>query len=122
MKPIRKSKITPVRLTGAIVSSRASNNIKDIKKMNFFKRWLIKLTRSNDESYGEQIVVSNEHSIDQPDRAIRFTVYIANGGRVVETHRYDRKNDRSHQNLYVITDDKEFGKEIDKIITMESLR
>jgi hypothetical protein len=61
-------------------------------------------------------------SIDQPERAIQFTVYNANGGRVVETRRYDKKTDRSSTGLYVITSDVDFGKEIDKIITMEALK
>ena len=61
-------------------------------------------------------------SIDQPERALHFTVYVANGGRVVETRRYDKKTDRSSNGLYVITNDADFGKEIDKIITMETLK
>jgi len=61
-------------------------------------------------------------SIDQPERALQFTVYVANGGRVVETRRYDRHKDRSSTGLYVITNDQDFGKEIDKIITMEALK
>jgi len=61
-------------------------------------------------------------SIDQPERAIQFTIYNANGGRVVETRRYDKKTDRSSTGLYVITSDVDFGKEIDKIITMEALK
>ena len=61
-------------------------------------------------------------SIDQPERALHFTVYVANGGRVVETRRYDKKTDRSTNGLYVVNNDADFGKEIDKIITMEALR
>jgi hypothetical protein len=61
-------------------------------------------------------------SIDQPERALHFTVYVANGGRVVETRRYDKKTDRNTNGLYVINNDADFGKEIDKIITMEALR
>jgi hypothetical protein len=64
----------------------------------------------------------SQTSIDQPERALNFTVYIANGGRVVETRRYDKKTDRHTNGLYVINNDADFGKEIDKIITMESLR
>lgn len=63
-----------------------------------------------------------EPQIDQPERAIQFTVYNANGGRVVETRRYDRQKDRSQTGLYVITSDQDFGHEIDKIITMEALK
>jgi hypothetical protein len=63
-----------------------------------------------------------EPQIDQPERAIQFTVYNANGGRVVETRRYDRQKDRSQTGLYIITGEQDFGHEIDKIITMEALR
>ena len=61
-------------------------------------------------------------SIDQPERALQFTVYVANGGRVIETRRYDKKTDRNTNGLYVINNDADFGKEIEKIITMEALR
>jgi hypothetical protein len=35
---------------------------------------------------------------------------------------YDRHKDRHHNGLYVITDDKDLGTELNKIITMENLR
>jgi hypothetical protein len=104
------------------------------KKINFFKKWIVNIVKDSWESErnnayrndivgSKQLSISREPtSIDQPDRAIQFTVYNANGGRVVETRRYDRQKDRNHQSLYVITSDQEFGKEIDKIITMEALR
>jgi hypothetical protein len=56
------------------------------------------------------------------DKGIRFQVYKANGGMVVETSTYDRQKDRSYNGLYIITDDKDLGKEIAKIITMETLK
>lgn len=98
-----------------------------IKKPGFFKRWLLKQVASAHE-YENQVekqpglLVREGPSIDQPERAIQFTIYNANGGRVVETRRYDRQKDRHNQSLYIITSDQEFGKEIDKIITMEALR
>jgi hypothetical protein len=107
-------------------------------KMGFFKRWLLKSVKEavDAEREGNVLVGRNDiisaktariglqapTSIDQPERAIHFTVYVAQGGRVVETRRYDRKTDRSTNGLYVVTNDQEFGKEIDKIITMEALR
>jgi hypothetical protein len=68
------------------------------------------------------LISKGSPSIDQPERAIQFTVYVANGGRVVETRRYDKKTDRNTNGLYVINNDADFGHEIDKIITMEALR
>jgi hypothetical protein len=49
-------------------------------------------------------------------------VYKANGGVVVETKRYDMRKDEDRNSLYVITEDKDLGEEIGKIITMENLR
>ena len=68
------------------------------------------------------LISAGSQTIDQPERAVQFTVYSANGGRVVETRRYDRHKDRSQTGLYIITSDQDFGKEIDKIITMEALK
>jgi hypothetical protein len=97
------------------------------KRQGWIKRLL---SRSRDD---EGVNMSNltvspsrlergEPQIDQPERAIQFTVYNANGGRVVETRRYDRQKDRNQTGLYIITSDQDFGHEIDKIITMEALR
>lgn len=58
----------------------------------------------------------------ESDNAIRFNIYNASGGRVIQTNRYDRQRDRAITGLYVITSDQDFGKEIDKIITMEALK
>lgn len=107
------------------------------KKAGFFKRWLLKSVKEADaverqitekESYSNLTIpkglqVSRESpSIDQPDRAIHFTVYTANGGRIVETRRYDKHKDRNYNGLYIITSEQDFGREIDKIITMEALK
>ncbi len=108
------------------------------RKIGFFKRWMLKAVkeavdadRRGEANLVAQDIVSTKGlrigrqepaSIDQPERAIQFTVYVANGGRVVETRRYDRQKDRHTNGLYVITSDQDFGREIDKIITMESLR
>jgi hypothetical protein len=112
---------------------------KKVKKPGFIKRWFAKMSREawEDEKRQKQeresaisvdrltksmTIGSNPSNIDQPDRALHFTVYNANGGRVIETRRYNTKTDRSATGLYVITSDKDFGREIDKIITMEALK
>lgn len=117
-------------------------NMKSLKKkkIGFFKRWLLKsvkeavdLERNTIQLVGREDVMVAKHggigvhystpaSIDQPERALHFTVYTANGGRIVETRRQDRKTDRTTNGLYIITGDQDFGREIDKIITMEALK
>lgn len=112
---------------------------KKIKRPGFLARWLMKKLvegaeyekRQNQEREAaisvnrltkSMAISTGPANIDQPERALHFTVYVANGGRVVETRRYDKKTDRNTNGLYVINNDADFGKEIDKIITMESLR
>ena len=56
------------------------------------------------------------------DKGIRFQVYKATGGTVIETSFYDRHKDRHNNSLHVITDDQDLGKEIGKIIIMETLK
>lgn len=96
-----------------------------IKKPGFFKRWILRQLQSAHEYQNQPAQLTTEKgppSIDQPDRAIQFTVYNANGGRVVETRRYDRVKDRHTNGLYIITGEQDFGKEVNKIITIEALR
>jgi hypothetical protein len=53
---------------------------------------------------------------------MNFTVYRANGGHIIEHRVYDRRLDSTNNNLHIITDDKDLGEEIGKIITYEQLR
>jgi hypothetical protein len=124
--------------TGYAVESDQKQMSVPKKKIGFFKRWMLKSVKEAVDAergqavnlVGSQDIVStkslrigrSESTIDQPERAIHFTVYTANGGRVVETRRYERKTDRHSNGLYVITNDQDFGREIDKIITQEALR
>ena len=53
---------------------------------------------------------------------IRFEVYRANGGTVVETRRHDRRSGDSVYELHVISSDQDIGEQIGKIITLEALK
>lgn len=59
-------------------------------------------------------------SLDSP--AVRFKMFKASGGTIIETTLYDSQKDRTINGLYVITNDKDVGAEIGKILTMESLK
>jgi hypothetical protein len=81
-------------------------------------RWLL-----SDNSNQNTIISIDDHSLDiRQHTSIRFEVHNASGGRIVQTRRYDESKDRHFENLYIITSDKNFGEEIDKILTMEALR
>jgi hypothetical protein len=95
--------------------------------MKFFRKWFAKQCKRAWEDSRELIecdvpqkLVSTGRSIDS--NGMNFTVYRANGGHIVETRHYDRKRDSNDHSLHIITDDKDLGEEIGKIITFERLK
>jgi hypothetical protein len=105
-------------MTKASLSKSRKRTMKKTLKQRF-KDWL----------FDDQSKDPAEIQIDEAEavrlsgsKSIRFEIHHANGGRVVQTRRYDEQKDRHFEQLYVITNDQDFGREIDKIITMEALR
>lgn len=93
--------------------------------MKFVFKWLahkMKQSLENDvqlEKASRLVAVADD---GLGSRGMNFTVYKASGGFVIEHRVYDRKTDRNNNSLHIITDDKDLGEEIGKIITFESLR
>lgn len=83
------------------------------------RNWLMNDDSDQYDNIGS-IAIDESPSIDS--NGFRLQVYKANGGIVVETRSYDRRRDESNNSLYVITEEKDLGAEIGKIITMENLR
>ena len=94
------------------------------KGPNMFKRMIKGLvTWSMSNRHDEDIQLA-----ERPDEVrisatgIRFEVYRANGGTVIETRRNDRRTGDSLFELHVISGDQDIGQEIGRIITMEALK
>lgn len=95
--------------------------------INLFNRWFAKKCKEAWEYNSSQPDAKLTRAVEVDDtrlnsHGMNFTVYRASGGHVIEHRVYDRKQDRNNTSLHVITDDKDLGKEIGKIITFESLR
>lgn len=94
--------------------------------MKFIRKWFAKQCRQAWEDANQlekdvsPMVTASPRSIDS--NGMNFTVYRANGGTIIETRKYDRKRDDSNHSLHIITDDKDLGEELGKIITFENLR
>ena len=86
-----------------------------------FKQKLRKWLMDDSDEYGAVLSVDSEGPNIQ-SQGFRLNVYSASGGTIVETTKYDSKKDEHRHSLHVVTDDKELGEELAKIITMESLR
>jgi len=83
------------------------------------RNWLM---NDNDVAeYGNAISI-DEEGPDLNSQSFRLNIFSASGGTIVETTKYDRKNDENRHSLHVVTADKDLGEELSKIITMEQLR
>lgn len=91
--------------------------------MKWFFKWLYKKI---DSSRDDLVVQDKQGILGHPrnfsEIGMDFTVYRANGGTLIETRMYDRKTDRNSTGLHIITDEKDLGEEIAKIITYERIR
>ena len=88
-----------------------------------FKRMIKGLvTWSLSERHQEDLQISDREEIRISASGIRFEVYRANGGTVIETRRNDRRTGDSVYELHVVASDQDIGEEIGKIITMEALK
>lgn len=109
------------RITGANTVNRARPTQTTTMKLSIRQRirnWLM----DDPDEYGDNIISVDSEGPDIQSQGFRLNVYSASGGTIVETTKYDSKKDEHRHNLHVVTDDKELGEELAKIITMESLR
>jgi hypothetical protein len=88
-------------------------------KLTFKQRlrnWLM-----NDQE--EELVYAEDCAgLELQSNSFRLNIYGASGGTIIETAKYDRKSDENRHSLHVVTEDKDLGEELSKIITMEQLR
>ena len=92
-------------------------------KLTFKQRIRNWLMKDDDEADCSSNLISVDS--DGPNiqsQGFRLNIYSASGGTIIETTKYDRQKDDHKHSLHVVTDDKELGEELAKIITMESLR
>ena len=87
-----------------------------------FKQKLRKWLMDDSDEYGDNIISVDSEGPNIQSQGFRLNVYSASGGTIIETTKYDSKKDEHRHSLHVVTDDKELGEELAKIITMESLR
>lgn len=110
------------RMTGSNQLKRARQYIQQ-KSMKLsirerIRNWLLK-----DVDDCEPPVYADDcDGVDLHSQGFRLQVYGASGGTIVETTKYDQKKDENRHSLYVVTEDKDLGQELAKIITMEQLR
>lgn len=83
--------------------------------------WENERSNKHPSTSGGVIAVSDSSESNLQSNGTRFTVYKADGGFVVETSYRDKNHDR-HTEMYVITQDQNFGEKISQILTYETLK
>ena len=100
--------------------------IKRVREMKQKLTWRQRLRnwfyKDLEDSDMPELAVQDITSSELSSEGMRFQLYRASGGYVVETRYYDQKNDRNLHKLYIVQEDEDVGHAIGKIITMESLR
>lgn len=64
----------------------------------------------------------HSQTLSSENEPLRFTIYNASGGKIVEISHYDNKSDRNHTSLHIINSDEDFGAELGKIAFIELLK
>jgi hypothetical protein len=92
------------------------------RKMKMTLKQRIRNWLMNDNDAEECYAVEDSNGADLNSQSFRLNIYGASGGTIIETTKYDRKSDENRHSLHVVTEDKDLGQELSKIITMEQLR
>ena len=104
---------------------RGANQIKSRTKLKTMKLTIKQKIRNwlmnDDDEYSTAIAI-DDCPVNLSTQGFRLNIYGASGGTIIETTKYDRKNDENRNSLHIVTDDKNLGEELSKIITMEQLR
>lgn len=92
------------------------------KKMKLTFKQKLRNWLMNDDDAMEHPEIATDSSPGFDTDPLRINLYKASGGFVVETRKYDRRKDENNTSMNIITDDKDLGEELGKIVTMEILR
>jgi hypothetical protein len=114
------------RIPRITVSNRLSRGrpiqTTELRKMKMTLKQRLRNWLMNDNQPDECYAIEDENGPDLNSQSFRLNIYGASGGTIIETTKYDRKSDENRHSLHIVTEDKDLGQELAKIITMEQLR
>lgn len=105
--------------------SRFAGNKKE-KKMGWFKKKFAKWVREAWENARSEEVYSTDtirpHDGVSGKSSVRFTIYAAQGGNIIEYYKQDRYRETDGPELVIVNQGDNLGKAVEHILTMEALK
>ena len=97
------------------------------KKMGWLKRKFAQWCReawenSRDEDRTYAVDSVRPHDGVNGKSSVRFTIYAASGGHIIEYYKQDRHRDGDGPELVIVNQGDELGKAVEHILTMEALK
>lgn len=97
------------------------------KKMSWFRKkfnkWVRQAWEDNKaENYSNETLVKSTSETINGKTSIRFAVYPASGGYVIEHYKHDRYKDSEGPSLTIVPNGESIGTAIEHTITMEALK
>lgn len=102
-----------------------SRNVKKEKKMGWFRKKFNSWVRQAWEDARSETVdtdVIRAHDGISGKTSVRFTVYPASGGFVIESYKQDRYKENDGPTLTIVNHGDDLGKAVEHIIAIEALR
>lgn len=99
---------------------------KEKKKMGWFRKKFNKWVREawedsrNQESYATEPTLIRDTISGKS--SVRFTIYAAQGGHIIEYYKNDRYKESDGPELVIVNQGDELGKAVEHILTMEALK
>ena len=92
------------------------------KKMGWFKRKFAQWSREAWENVHDVPTKLVERNSPDAKTSIRFTIYPASGGFVVEHYKQDRYKDNEGPSLTIVNNGESLGTAVEHILTIEALK
>ena len=122
--PANPIKISPVKHPKSKYGAKKVK--KEKKKMGWFKRKFAQWSREawedarNEEVYATDTI--RAHDGINGKTSVRFTVYPASGGFVIEHYKQDRYKENDGPTFTIVNHGDDLGKAVEHVIAMEALR
>lgn len=118
---------TPAGLLKVYRDETVSPPAKKENKMGWFRKkfnkWVRQAWEDNKaESYSTEALVKSPYEGVNGKSSIRFTIYPASGGYVIEHYKQDRYKDNDGPELTIVATGESIGTAIEHTITMEALK